>query len=147
MLSSVRAIVDRAREHLSVAELPRLVMNDPGHASYVVSYARILEGGVQVLRDDDVMSFEITENLLQSHARAGESSMSRWFSVLTACLELLGAGAARGISLSATLSVLLADGFALEDARVAGAPLDLLPPLFQELKQMEVDYLRVFQQQ
>jgi hypothetical protein len=35
-----------------VADLPRLVMNDPGHAAYVTSYARLLAHGMPVLFED-----------------------------------------------------------------------------------------------
>src|SRR4051812_49030624 len=96
-LTSVRATFDRARERIPSPELPRLVMVDPGHGGYIAAYERVVAGGVPALLETLgdglplIGSFEITENLLLSHHRADRSVVHRWFSVLTACIELLGA--------------------------------------------------------
>ena len=116
-------------------------MNDPGTAGYVAAYTRVLARGAAALFEetDDgsrlIQSFEITENLGLSHADAGQSTSHRWFSVLTACIELLGASVYRCVPLSATLASLLADTFALQSANVPDAPVDVLPRLFRELKE------------
>lgn len=139
-LAAVRAVFDRAGERIPTSALPLLVMNDPGHAAYVAAYERVLSGGVPALFEEVadgsplIGSFDITENLLLSHTRAGESAIHRWFSLMTACIELLGASAYRFAPFATTLATLLVDSFALADADVAEAPLDLLPRVCRELK-------------
>ncbi len=139
---SVAALFDRARARIPPSTLPLLVMCDPGHPAYVEAYERVLAIGVPALFetvDHDLprlASFDVTENLLLSHEEAGRSDHHRWFSVLTACIELLGASVYRDVPFSTTLATLLVDTFALEDAAVAGAPIDLLPTVcraWQEL--------------
>ena len=94
-VGALRALIDRARSRLSPGDLPGLVMGDPGSGGYVAAYERVLRGGVPALVAGDdhgrlLSSFDITENLLLSHAEAGRSVTHRWFSVLTAGIELLG---------------------------------------------------------
>jgi hypothetical protein len=140
-LASVKALFDRARGHIPRAELPHLVMNDPGHAGYVTAYERVLARGVSALVEDAggglplMGSFDITENLLLSHATAGESVTHRWFSVLTAFIELLGASTYCYAPLSRTLAALLVDSFALDAGGVHRAPVDLLPLVCRELRE------------
>ena len=140
-LAAVRVVFDRARKHISWKELSRLTMNDSGHDSYVAAYGRILDGGMLALFEDTgdgsplIGSFEITENLLLSHATAGESVTNRWFSVLTACIELLGASKYRHVPFSSTLSALLVDSLALKNAGVGESPSDILPSVCRELQQ------------
>ena len=139
-LPSVCAVLDRARAHIPRAELPRLVMNDPGHAAYVAAYARVLVGGLPALLEGAgdglplIGSFEITENLMLARTRAGESVSHRWFSVMGASIALLGASRYRYAPFPVTLAALLVDSFALEAASVAGAPVDLLPLVCRELQ-------------
>lgn len=139
-LPSVQAVLDRAREHVPTEALPYLVMNDPGHPNYVEAYARVL-ARAEALREEDergvplIGTFDITENLLLSHSCAAESAVNRWFSVLTGCIELLGAARYRYVSFSSTLAGLLTDTFALEAAKEPGAPVDLLPPMCRELRE------------
>src|SRR5512135_2152676 len=134
-LPSIGAVLDRARTCLANEDLPHLVMNDPGYFEYVAAYERVLAGGTsELLRDDRhlLRSFEIEENLLLSHSNASASPRHRWFSILTAAIELLswnGRDAARARPASRSLCHLATDGFALRDAGDARAPLDLLPAL------------------
>lgn len=139
-LASVEAVLDRARKCLSHEELPNLVMNDPGHAGYVAAYELVLAGGaVELLGDYDgtrlLDSFDITDNLGHYHFDASPSPSHRWFSVLTACIELLRWDEMNGIPASESLYRLMADSFALHATGDARAPLDLLPQLFRELQQ------------
>jgi len=135
----VRALLDRARANVTVADLPRLLMSDPGYGEYLASYTEVLARGADALFEDvpgegiRVRSFAITENLLLSHTDAAQSIVHRWFSVLTACVELLGAAVTRDIALSGTLGNLLRDTFALAEANEPHAPVDLLPALAREL--------------
>jgi hypothetical protein len=141
-LAAVGAVLDRARGCIAREDLPELVMSDPGTAGYVAAYGRVLAGGVPALLavHDGVRrldSFDITENLLLSHAEAGRSPRHRWFSVLTACIELLafdGLSGPRDTPLSRTLCDLLTDSFALHAARDPRAPVDLLPRVCSELQ-------------
>lgn len=145
VLASVQALLDRAREHLSAADLPALVMNDPGHAAYVAAYARVLADGAGALFEHDaegaprIGSFDVTENLLAAHANAERSTTHRWFSALASAIELLGAAAYRDVALSATLGGAIADAFALDAADAPGAPVDLLPRVCRELKESRSD--------
>lgn len=115
-------------------------MHDPGTGGYVAVYRRVLAEGVPALLEQTadglplIGSFDITENLGLAHADASESVCNRWFSVLTACIELLGASAYRYAPFSRSLATLLVDTFALTDAHIAGAPLDLLPRVCREWK-------------
>lgn len=115
-----------------------MVMSDPGSAEYIAAYEEVLLRGVPALFEvgaDGVpllQSFDITENLLLSHADAGNSLAHRWFSVMTTCIELFGARRYRFV-FPTTLATLILDTFALQDAHAADAPLDLLPPIFREL--------------
>jgi hypothetical protein len=141
-LDTLRALVDRARNHLSTDDLPGLVMSDPGSADYVAAYRRVLTGGAPALLSGDehaplMRSFDITENLLLSHAEAGRSPTHRWFSVLTASIELLGWNGFEGprwSKPSGSIRHLLVDSYALHDTGDRDAPLDLLPALCQELR-------------
>jgi len=141
-LDTLRALVDRARMHLTANDLPDLVMSDPGSASYVAAYQRVLTGGVPALLAVDehtplIRSFDITENLLLSHNDAGRSSTHRWFSVLAACIELLGWDGFEGLRWtkpSGSIRHLLVDAYALHETGDRDAPLDLLPALCQELR-------------
>ncbi len=114
-------------------------MSDPGYGEYLEAYTEVLARGVPALLEDvrgegqRMRSFAITENLLLSHTDAGESIVHRWFSVLTACIELLGADVTRDIALSTTLSTLLVDSFALASSSERDAPRDLLPAIAREL--------------
>jgi hypothetical protein len=140
-LAAVQALFDRARDRIPRTELPRLVMNDPGHGGYVAAYERVLGRGVSALMEDAgnglplMGSFDITENFLLSHVAAGESVAHRWFSVLTACIEFLGGSTYRYAPLSGTLAALLVDSFALDASGALGAPLDLLPLVCRELRE------------
>ncbi|MCP3139441.1 hypothetical protein [Pyxidicoccus xibeiensis] len=140
-LASLGALLERARTCLSSEDLPQLVMSDPGHPGYVAAYERVLAGGApELLRDGGLLlnSFEITENLLLSHSEASTSPRHRWFSILTACIELLswnGWEASRGTPASQALCNLTTDSFALLDAGDARAPLELLPSTCRELQQ------------
>lgn len=137
---SLRALFDRARTYVRAEDLARLVMNDPGHAAYVASYARVLAHGIDVLFEDTgnglprLGSFDITENLLLSHTNAGASTTHRWFAVLTACIELLGASTYHHAPFSKSLTALLVDTFALDAANAPGAPRDLLPAVLRDLR-------------
>lgn len=141
-LAAVGAMLDRARGCLSRKDLPALVMSDPGSADYVAAYERVLTRGVPALLEVHgglrlLESFDITENLLLSHTDAGRSPLHRWFSVLTACIELLawnGLSGLRDTPLSQTLCNLLTDCFALHAAKDSRAPLDLLPLVCKELQ-------------
>ncbi len=141
-LDALRALLDRARDHLTTNDLPGLVMSDPGSSDYVAAYRRVLTGGVPALLAGDehaplVRSFDITENLLLSHHDAGRSSTHRWFSVLTATIELLGWDGFEGLRWtkpSASIRHLLVDAYALHETGDRDAPLDLLPPLCHELR-------------
>ena len=143
-LASVRAVLDRARGCIAGEDLPGLVMSDPGSADYVTAYERVLAGGVPALLEDHdggrlLESFDITENLLLSHDDADRSPCHRWFSVLTASIELLawnGFSGPRDIPLSKTLCNLLLDSFALHAAEDPQAPLDLLPLVCKELQRV-----------
>ncbi len=149
-LAAVGAVLDRARRCLSREDLPGLVMSDPGSGEYVAAYARVLAGGVPALFEIDdgrrlLEGFAITENLLLSHTDASRSLYHRWFSVLTACIELLawdGVGL-RDTPLSNTLCNLLTDSFALQAAQDPRAPLDLLPRVCRELQQTSDRHLYV----
>jgi hypothetical protein len=142
-LASVRAVLDRARGCITREDLWGLVMSDPGSGAYVAAYERVLAGGAPALLEDHdgtrlFESFDIKENLLLSHSDASRSLCHRWFSVLTACIELLGWDGDDGLNgaqPSQTLCNLLTDSFALHAANDALAPLDLLPRLFKELEQ------------
>jgi len=139
-LDTLRALLDRARNHLSTNALPGLVMSDPGSADYVAAHKRVLTGGVPALLAGDeqaplIRSFDITEHLLLSHNDAGRSSSHRWFSVLTASIELLGWDGFEGprwTKPSGSVRHLLVD--ALHETGDRDAPLDLLPALCQELR-------------
>ena len=91
-LASIEAVLDRARTCLSLKDLPRLVMRDPGHSGDVAAYARVLASGApEVLREGGKLNdtFEITENcgsLTRTQALlrdTGASSISK-----ARCLEL-----------------------------------------------------------
>ncbi len=146
-LAAVAAVLDRARGCITSADLPHLVMNDPGSAGYVAAYERVLTGGVPALLEahDGLPLFEgfdITENLLLSHSDASRSPSHRWFSILTACIELLAENRPSGLRdapLSQTLCNLLVDSFALHAAKDSRAPLDLLPRLCNELQRASED--------
>lgn len=141
-LDTLRALLDRARGHLSTDDLPGLIMSDPGSGAYVAAYQRVLTGGVPALLSADehgplLHSFDITENLLLSHADAGRSSIHRWFSVLTASIELLGWNGFEGPRWTTpfgSIRHLLVDSYALHDTGARDAPLDLLPTLCRELR-------------
>lgn len=139
-LPAVSAVLDRARSRIPRAELRNLVMGDPGTGDYVAAYGRVLDGGVGALLEEQrdgvplIHSFDITENLLLAHSCAGESVHHRWFSVMAACIELLGAADVTYAPFSQSLAGLLVDTFALNDARAEGAPLDLMPLACRELK-------------
>jgi hypothetical protein len=141
-LDTLRALLDRARSHVTSNDLPDLVMSDPGSADYVAAYQRVLTGGVPALLAGDehaplIRSFDITENLLLSHNDAGRSSTHRWFSVLAASIELLGWDGFEGLRWtkpSGSIRHLLVDAYALHETGDRDAPLDLLPALFQELR-------------
>ncbi|MFC1610135.1 hypothetical protein ACFL6C_04205 [Myxococcota bacterium] len=141
-LTALEAVIDRARSRLSPDDLPSLVMNDPGTPGYVQSYRRVLAGGVPALVSDYegrrlLESFDITENLLLSHTDAARSSTHRWFSVLTAGIEILGWDGWEGprcTTPATSLAGLVTDAYALNQAGDRQAPLDLLPPLCQELR-------------
>lgn len=141
-LDTLRALLDRARGQLSADDLPGLVMSDPGSGAYVAAYRRVLSGGVPALvsRHEQgplMRSFDITENLLLSHTDAGRSPTHRWFSVLTAGIELLGWDGFEGPGWtrpSGSIRHLLVDSYALGEAGDRGAPLDLLPALCRELR-------------
>src|ERR1041384_8048463 len=113
-----RAVLDRARKHVPRAALPDLIMSDPGSGGYIAAYTRVLAGGAAALFEEYergtplIQSFDITETLLLSHSDAGQSMPHRWFSVLTACIELLGAAVYRDVPLANTLAGLLTDFFA-----------------------------------
>lgn len=117
-------------------------MSDPGHPQYVAAFERVLAGGVPALLGayegrQLYESFDITENLLLSHNDAGRSPRNRWFSILTAGIELLGWDGwegLRGMSPAKSLGNLLADSFALHADGDARAPLDLLPLVCREMQ-------------
>jgi hypothetical protein len=139
-LPSLQALIDRARACLSAEDLPHLVMNDPGAARYVAAFERVLAAGVPALLEDHegrrrLESFDIIENLRLSHSDASRSPRHRWFSILTAGIELLGWDGWEGPSPKSSLHNLLTDTFALHAADDPRAPLDLLPRLCQELQQ------------
>ena len=146
-LAAVHRLLDRARGRIAVEDLPGLVMNDPGTGDYVAAYERVLAGGVPALLEmhDGVRlfeSFDITENLLLSHSDAGHSVTHRWFSVLTACIEVLawnGFSGLRDRPLSQSLFHLVTDSLALRAAADPRAPLDLLPTVFEELRRASSD--------
>lgn len=137
---SLSELFDRARSHVTAEDLPPLLMNDPGHAEYVNAYTRVLKQGLTALLEDTgrgvplLASFAITENLVLSHARATQSIIHRWFSILTACIELLGASTYTHAPLARTLATLLADTFALLADDVSDAPLDLVRAVSRDLK-------------
>jgi hypothetical protein len=141
-LVSLRALIDRARDHITSDDLPSLVMSDPGSADYEAAYRRVLAGGVRALLATDehgplLRCFDITENLLLSHDDAGLSPTHRWFSVLCAGIELLGWDGFEGprwTKLSGSLRHLLVDSYALHDLGEPNAPLDLLPGLCCDLR-------------
>lgn len=139
-LPAVCAVLGRARAHIPRSELGRLVMGDPGTGDYIAAYERVLDGGVPALLEEQgdglplLRSFDITENLLLAHSCAGESVVHRWFSVMAACIELLGASEVTYAPFSRSLVMLLVDAFALNEAKVEGAPLDLMPAACRELK-------------
>lgn len=146
-LASVYRLLDRARSCIAVEDLPGLVMGDPGTGDYLAAYGRVLAGGAPALLEmhDGVRLFEsfaITENLLLSHSDAGESVTHRWFSVLTACIEVLawnGLSGLRDRPLSQSLFHLMSDSLALRAAEDRRAPLDLLPLVFEELGRASED--------
>lgn len=115
-------------------------MGDPGTGDYIAAYERVLDKGVAALLEEQgdglplLRSFDITENLLLAHSCAGESAVHRWFSVMASCIELLGASEVTYAPFSRSLVLLLVDTFALNDAKVEGAPLDLMPRACGELK-------------
>jgi hypothetical protein len=117
-------------------------MSDPGSAGYVAAYARVLAEGTSALLAESegrplYASFDITENLLLSHSDAARSPQHRWFSILTAGIELMswdGHWEPRGRSPAMALRTLLTDSFALRAAGDPRAPLSLLPPLCRELQ-------------
>lgn len=142
LLPAVGALIDRARSCLAKEDLRYLVMSDPGSPAYVAAYARVLAGGVPALlgKEDGrplYASFEITECLLLSHTHAGQDAQHRWFSILTAGIELLGWDGhweLRGMSPAKSLRNLLTDSYALRESGDARAPLDVLPALCRELQ-------------
>lgn len=146
-LATVHRLLDRARSCIAVEDLPGLVMSDPGSGDYVAAYERVLAGGVPALLEvhDGVrlfQSFDITENLLLSHSDASHSVCHRWFSVLTAGIEILawnGLSGLRDRPLSQSLFHLMTDSFALRAAEDPRAPLDLLPAVFEELGRASPD--------
>lgn len=74
---AVRTLLDRARLSLTHADLPKLVMGDPGTPGYIAAYKRVLDGGAdELLRDGGALlrSFDITENLGISHADVRRSA-------------------------------------------------------------------------
>lgn len=141
-LPALEALIDRARSSLSPDELPSLVMSDPGTGAYVSAYERVLAGGMSALFAPHegtplFASFDIVENLLCAHANGGRSPRHRWFSILTAGIELMGWDGdwgLRGASPALSLRRILIDSYALSDAGDAQAPLDLLPLLFHEMQ-------------
>lgn len=141
-LHSLHALIDRARHQLSSESLSSMVMNDPGTGGYVSAYELVLKDGVPALLSEDgrgplMRSFDITENLYMSHGAAEESLCHRWFSVLTAGIELLrweGVEDFGDPRPTASLRHLLVDGYALDKAGELAAPLDILPKLFQDVR-------------
>jgi hypothetical protein len=141
-LPSIHALIDRARGCLRREDLPYLVMSDPGSGAYVAAYTRVLAGGVPALLEEEggrplYECFDITENLLLSHSDASRGSRHRWFSILTASIELLGWDVwegIRGMSPASSLRNLLTDSFALRSEGDARAPLELLPALCREMQ-------------
>lgn len=139
-LSSIHAVIDRARGCLSSDDLPYLVMSDPGVYGYLSAYGRVLAEGVPALLELHegqplYAGFDIGENLLLSHTDASKSARNRWFSILTAGIELLGWDGWEGpgwTKPSQSLRHLLTDSFALRDSGDARAPVDLLPALCVE---------------
>jgi hypothetical protein len=51
-LAAVKTVLDRARGCIAPADLPGLVMSDPGSGGYVAAYERVLADGVPALLDD-----------------------------------------------------------------------------------------------
>lgn len=115
-------------------------MSDPGVYGYLSAYGRVLEDGVPALLELHegqplYASFDIGENLLLSHTDASKSARHRWFSILTAGIELLGWDGWEGpgwTKPSTSLRHLLTDSFALRDRGDALSPLELLPALCRE---------------
>jgi hypothetical protein len=139
-LASLEAVIDRARRCLSRADLPYLVMSDPGSGGYIEAYGEVLSRGVPALLEEHeglrrLRGFDITENLLLAHSDASRSRRHRWFSILAAGIELLGWDGWEDPSPTSSLRHLLTDSFALRDDHDARAPLELLPALCRELQQ------------
>ncbi|HEX3761508.1 MAG TPA: hypothetical protein VHW23_22580 [Kofleriaceae bacterium] len=138
---SVRALLDRARARVPESALHGLVMNDPGYPGYIAAYQRVLADATALWDVGDyglplMGSFDITENFLLSHTDADKSEVHRWFSVLTAAIELLGGADYRDVPVSDTLAWLLTDALALEAAADDDAPVDLLPAVCREIQDM-----------
>ncbi len=140
-IESIRAVLNRAREHLRPADLCNLVMSDPGGAGYVAAFSAVLREGSDALCDGYegrrlIDSFDIGENLLLSHHDSARSTSHRWFSVLTSSIELLGwdgYDGVRGFQPAQSLCQLWVDSRALVD-QGQDAPVDLFPSLATELQ-------------
>jgi hypothetical protein len=141
-LSSIRALIDRARAHIKPDELGDMMMNDPGTGGYVAAYEKVLRRGTDALLEDTeegkalFESFEIKENLHLAHTDAGRSMTHRWFSVLATGIDFMRTDVDLYPPLSETLAHLLIDSFALASAHVPDAPLDLVPAICRELKSL-----------
>lgn len=103
------ALLDRARSKVPIDALPELVMSDPGFWDYIAVYTAIIQDRAILDTSNEngfpfLNSFDVTECLLLSHNQAHQSEIHRWFSILTSCLELLGAGETPDISPSTSLS-------------------------------------------
>lgn len=147
-LTSLAALLDQARENLSAADLPKMLMSDPGYLDYLSAYTCVLRDGVPGLleRDEDgerrLESFDIGENLLLSHSDAGMSVRHRWFSVLTATLELMGWDGNEGLRWtkpSTSFYNLLTDSYAIADSGDACPPHKLLSDVCRQLRQVTGD--------
>ena len=126
-------ISDRARQNIPIVALPTLVMDDPGGPAYTAAYKQILLRGSPAILELG-RTFDVTESFLLSHNDAERSLVHRWFSVLTSCIELMTHD-----EISRPLAALLDDSFALEQARVEDAPVDLLPAACRELREQASD--------
>lgn len=130
-LVASRALFERARSRVTVADVERHAPNDPGYPEYVAAFAAILRQGEPALHG----GFAVTETIALTRwrdARAeADPARFRWFRVLTCAAELL---LDRSDCPHYGLAALLVDSFALADAGDAGAPIDLLSAVCREVQ-------------
>lgn len=125
-----RALLERARGHVSAEDVARWAPSDPGYPEYVAAFQAILRRGEAALH----RGFSVTETIALTRWHDAEATPDptrfRWFRVLTGAVEvLLGDSDAPHYALAR----LLADSFALRDGGDPAAPVDLLAAVAREV--------------